>query len=299
MVHQKTTIRVISKLSSSTRAYRAGSVATLPLLLLALPSLAGVCYAADSSPWDKGQRSAVRLITASATDGGSNPVLRAGVEIRLNKGWKTYWRYPGDSGVPPRFSFARSENVRDVTVKWPSPHRFSDESGQSIGYKEYVVFPLAVQPADPARPVTLRLDLDYAICEKLCVPAEAKVEVELSPGRTVHDPVLAVAEGRVPKRSAVGGATGLAITAVRQDVPGRVTVDVTAPGMAEVDLFAEGPTPEWALPLPEPVEGAPAGAKRFSFALDGLPPGARAAGAVLTLTAVGPQTAIEATYRLD
>jgi DsbC/DsbD-like thiol-disulfide interchange protein len=296
MQHQKNTLshRVIDTLRAKYRAPIVRAAAALPLLLVAIPS-----HAADASPWDKGERSAVRLIAASGPEGGASPTLRAGVEIRLNKGWKTYWRYPGDSGVPPRFSFARSENVKGVAVKWPAPHRFSDGGGFSIGYKDHVIFPLAVEPADQAKPVTLRLDLDYAICEKLCVPAEAKAELELSPARTSHDAALAMADGRVPKPVTIGGRTAFTFTAVRQDVPGRVTVDVSAPGIAELDLFAEGPTPEWALPLPEPVGGAPSGTKRFSFALDGLPPGARAAGAVLTLTAVAPQGAIEATYRLD
>jgi DsbC/DsbD-like thiol-disulfide interchange protein len=266
----------------------------VPLLLLAAP-----CEAADASPWDKGQQSAVRLIAASALESGSNPTFRAGIEIRLHKGWKTYWRYPGDSGVPPRFSFVRSENVKAVAIKWPAPHRFSDEGGQSIGYKEHVIFPLSVEPVDARKPVTLRLDLDYAICEKLCVPAEARAELELAPERTIHDATLAVAEARVPKRSAVGDTATFSIKAVRRDSPGRITVDVTAAGTADVDLFAEGPTAEWALPLPDTIAGAPAGTRRFSFALDGLPPGARAAGATLTLTAVAPQAAIEATYRLD
>jgi DsbC/DsbD-like thiol-disulfide interchange protein len=276
------------------RAQIAAGAAALPLLVLAVPS-----HAADASPWDKGQHSSVRLIAASAADGGSNPTFRAGVEIRLNKGWKTYWRYPGDSGVPPRFSFARSVNVKAVAVRWPAPHRFSDELGQSIGYKEHVVFPLAVAPVDAAKPVTLRLDLDYAICEKLCIPAEGKAELALSATRSSHDAALAVAEARVPKRTTVGDGAGFSIAAVRREQPGRVTVDVTAPGLAAVDLFAEGPTAEWALPLPDAVAGAPPGTRRFSFALDGLPPGARAGGAVLTLTAVAPQAAIEATYRLD
>jgi hypothetical protein len=73
---------------------------------------------------------------------------------------------------------------------------------------------------------------------------------------------------------------------------------VRAGGEAKVDLFAEGPTPNWALPLPDAVAGAPAGVKRFSFALDGLPSGAAADGAVLTLTAVAGDAAIEVTYRL-
>jgi hypothetical protein len=79
----------------------------------------------------------------------------------------------------------------------------------------------------------------------------------------------------------------------------RVSVDVAAPAAASVTLFAEGPAADWALPLPEPAEGAPAGLKRFTFALDGMPPGAKADGAALTLTAVAGDAAIETTFRLD
>src|SRR5947208_2924164 len=131
-------------------------------LLLAL-ALAPSAIAADASPWDGGLRSAVRLIAGISTNDGGKRLLRAGIEIRLDPGWKTYWRYPGDSGVPPRFSFARSENVERVDVLWPAPHGFTDEGGRSIGYKEDVIFPLRIVPREPAKPVVLRLDLDYAI----------------------------------------------------------------------------------------------------------------------------------------
>jgi hypothetical protein len=69
-----------------------------------------------------------------------------------------------------------------------------------------------------------------------------------------------------------------------------------------IDLFVEGPTPDWALPLPEPKDmasGGPAAMRRFSFDLDGLPPGAHAAGATLTFTAVSPTDAIEVQAHLD
>jgi hypothetical protein len=78
----------------------------------------------------------------------------------------------------------------------------------------------------------------------------------------------------------------------------RVLVDVAAPS-GTVDLFAEGPTPDWALPVPSPVAGAPAGQQRFAFELDGLPPGAKPDGATLTLTAVAGEQAVEVPYRLD
>jgi DsbC/DsbD-like thiol-disulfide interchange protein len=261
---------------------------------LALPA-----RAADASPWDDGMHSGVRLIASARRDGNSTQ-LRAGVEIRLDRGWKTYWRYPGDSGVPPRFGFARSDNVKSVAVKWPAPVRFSDDGGQSIGYKERVIFPLYVEPQDPDKPVTLRLDLDYAVCEKLCVPAEGKAElVVIAGGPTSHEAVLHAAEERVPQRRKVGDGAALSLRAVRRETSARVVVEIAAPGAGGVDLFVEGPTADWSLPLPEPVAAGPPGMRRFEFALDGLPPGATPAGAVLTFTAVAGQHAIEVAHRLD
>jgi hypothetical protein len=97
----------------------------------------------------------------------------------------------------------------------------------------------------------------------------------------------------------------LAIRAVRRETgadksgKSRILVDVIAPEHVAVDLFAEGPNPDWALPLPEPVTGAPAGMRRFAFALDGIPPGGKAEGATLRLTATAGGHAIEVTSRLD
>ena len=79
----------------------------------------------------------------------------------------------------------------------------------------------------------------------------------------------------------------------------RVVVEVAAPAGAPVDLFVEGPTPDWALPLPEPAGPATAATRRFTFDLDGLPPGAEAKGATLTLTAVSGDDAIEVPAHLD
>ena len=115
-------------------------------------------------------------------------MFRAGVEIKLKEGWKTYWRYPGDSGVPPVLDFSKSENVKAVTVLYPAPMRFPDGAGgNSIGYKDGVVLPLHVVPKDAGKPVTLDLKLDYAVCEKLCVPAEAKLELMLTGAENAND----------------------------------------------------------------------------------------------------------------
>src|SRR6476619_7930657 len=123
--------------------------------------------AADESPWNEDVRSAVRLIAGS--NKADDAVLRAGIEVKLRPGWKTYWRYPGDSGVPPHFDFSGSENLKTATVLYPAPHLFTDETGQTLGYKERVIFPVVVSPQQAGKPVRLRLKIDYAVCEKLCV----------------------------------------------------------------------------------------------------------------------------------
>jgi DsbC/DsbD-like thiol-disulfide interchange protein len=256
--------------------------------------------AADASAWDGGTRAAMRLI-AGATPQKTSGALRAGVEIRLGPGWKTYWRYAGDSGVPPRFGFDRSENVENVAVLFPAPHGFTDEGGDSIGYKDSVIFPLRVLPRDSTKPVLLRLDLDYAVCLNLCVPVAAKAELAL-PGDGGKDAALAASEARVPQAVGLGESGKFAIQSIRRDDSGarpRIIVDVVAPADTKLELFAEGPTPDWSLPIPKPVTDAPPGLRRFAFDLDGLPPGASPHGATLRLTAVSPDAAIAVETRLE
>lgn len=270
----------------------------VPLMLAPLPA---VTAAPDASPWDTGNYASMRLIAGQAIRDANTTIHRAGVQIRLKPGWKTYWRYPGDSGLPPRFDFAGSENVRDVSVRWPAPQRFAVGGEFSIGYEGEVIFPLHITALEPAQPTTLRLHLDFAVCEKLCVPVDAKAELVLTGAATPYDAVLAAAEARVPKPAAIGEGP-FSVRAVRREPgrPSRVVVDLAVPsGREGVDLFVEGPTPDWTLPLPQLVTAAGAGVKRFVFQLDGVPSGIRPEGALLRLTAVAGPDAIEVLYRLD
>src|SRR3974390_1665234 len=147
----------------------------LGLVLTALMSLpAAKARAEDAAPWQKAAHSAVRLLAGSR----SGPVLLGGCAVQLEPHWKTYWRTSGDSGVPPRFDFSKSDNVEAVTVLWPAPTRFDDgASGYSVGYHDQVVLPLRIVAKTVDKPVTLRADINYAVCEKLCIPVEANVEL--------------------------------------------------------------------------------------------------------------------------
>src|SRR5271166_2120145 len=108
----------------------------------------------DASSWDGDARGAVRLIAGSSREGASAP-MPAGIEIRLGPGWHTYWRYPGDAGVPPRFDFAGSRNVKAVTVLGRAPKRIREQGLSAIGYTRDVILPLLVVPQDRAQPTTL------------------------------------------------------------------------------------------------------------------------------------------------
>src|SRR5262249_3974534 len=179
----------------------------------ALTALAAVprttaANAADSSTWDGDARSAMRLLAGSA--GTDRAALRAGIELRLGNGWRAYWRSPGDSGAPARFDFSKSTNVKSVAVRWPAPHRFTDENGASIGYKNGVLLPLDIVPTDPKQPVTLRLTLEYAICEKLCIPATGSATLAV-PTPSSFDRALAAAAAHVPREATLGSSDALAV----------------------------------------------------------------------------------------
>ena len=289
-----------------------GASHRLTFAAIALVCAGGVptAQAQSTSAWEGELHAAARLISGGALDSGGANLLRAGLEIRLDPGWKTYWRYPGDSGVPPTLDFSGSENVKSVTALWPAPLLFADGAGgRSIGYLNDVVLPLRIVPEDAAKASSLRVKLGYAICGNLCVPAEANLHLTLSGKAGADEPQLVAAEARVPRRVPLGAASGandgLAVRSVHRETAGareRVVVEVASPKGTPVDLFVEGPTTDWALPLPEPQSVAPdnaAGLLRFTFDLDGLPPGAVAKGAALTFTAVSPTDAIEVQTRLD
>src|SRR5262245_22029868 len=138
------------------RLRRSAGLRVVGLCAIGLMAAAGAAAAEDASRWDGDARSAVRLIAGSSRHGDS-AALRAGLEIRVKPGWHTYWRYPGDAGVPPRFDFAGSQNVKAVDVLWPAPQAIPEEGLTVIGYTDNVILPLAVVPQNRAKPVTLRL----------------------------------------------------------------------------------------------------------------------------------------------
>ncbi|WP_162180388.1 protein-disulfide reductase DsbD domain-containing protein [Methylocapsa aurea] len=199
----------------------------------------------------------MRLIAVN--QGPAQGFYRAGAEIRLDPGAITYWRTPGEAGAPPVFDFEGSENVADVAVLYPVPTRI-DESGTEVyGYRQEVIFPLHVTPKDGARPALLALTLKFAVCERICLPAQAEANLPLAPLKGVvtggagggQEAALAMAEATVPARlTAMERDAKIAIARDRgQQAPTwRLTIQNRETKPAEEaqdplmqDLFAEAP----------------------------------------------------------
>src|SRR3979411_1484345 len=220
-------------------------------------SLAIEAPAQDASRWQRAAPSAVRVLAGSR----SGAVLLGGIAFQLQPGWHTYWRNPGDSGVPPRIDFSKSENIEAVTILWPAPTKFADGAGgTSLGYQKQVVLPLRIVAKKADRPVTLRADINYAVCEKLCIPVEASAELPFTSVASTEDSALSAALDTVPKPASVGDPNPLTIRDVKRDGKASVLVDVISPDGQQVSLFVEGPTPDWALPVPKLLEPSPPGA---------------------------------------
>jgi DsbC/DsbD-like thiol-disulfide interchange protein len=242
--------------------------------LLAPPALAADAFSTD---WTAGAKHEARLIAA----GGD----LAGFEIRLKPGAITYWRDPGDSGVPPTFDFAGSDNVEAVEPLFPAPKRIKEaDGGQAFGYDGGVIFPLRVRPRDAAKPVTLALHADFAVCEKVCLPAKARLKLTLpaaaSPYAGAVDAALAAVPRAVaPKEFGEFSPTGgesWRLCAAHEEGAAR-------------DLFVEPPEGWWLTASPT---GAEPGRDCFTIALRDKPKDA-ALPVALRLTLTGGAGPVE------
>jgi DsbC/DsbD-like thiol-disulfide interchange protein len=191
----------------------------------------------SASAWANAPKSAARLIAAPAGEGA----YRAGIEIKLAPATITYWRSPGESGVPPVFDFSHSSNLRGAEVSFPAPKRIDEGGSDVFGYEGGIVLPVRVTPQEAGKPVDLVLDLDYAACEKICLPVHARLQLGLPAKEASETPALVAAEAMVPRRlSADEVAQDVAIAPVTgADKPTwRLTWRGGAPAQ---DLFAEPP----------------------------------------------------------
>ena len=267
--------------------------------LLAAFGLVSSARAQVSSPWSQGHQSRARLV-AGGPDG---PAHLAGVEIGLTPGYKTYWRMPGESGLPPVFDWSKAINVAAIDVLWPAPAWFEDAGGVSYGYKKGVLLPVRVTPRDPGRPVELALTLTYGVCKDICIPAQADLRLTISDkADDAQRAAIHSALRRVPARQPLGAGQDVAIKAVGPDRADRqqgLDVEIRAPAGSEPRLFVEGPD-GWYPAASGPMRPKPAQPGAGTFAVRIYERPSEASGPVpLRLTLVAGDRAVETEVSLD
>jgi DsbC/DsbD-like thiol-disulfide interchange protein len=139
------------------------------------------------------------LAELEVLDGGvtKRGTYMAALRLTLPDGWKTYWRSPGEAGIPPEFSWRGSRNLGAVSFTWPAPEVFATDGLRSIGYLDELVLPLEITPADPGKPVRLKGRMEFGVCKDVCVPADAAFDhrVDAEAGR---NPAIAAAMASRP-----------------------------------------------------------------------------------------------------
>lgn len=176
------------------------AVAALALALLAAPWAAAQAIVSSGESFIE-----ARLVPGRAEPDGTR---MAGLVIDLAPEWKTYWRSPGGAGIPPEFDWSGSANLAAAEVLWPRPDVFESFGIETLGYSENVVFPIRLTPADPARPIAVRLGLSLGVCRDLCVLEETELSADIAPGAPEEGAgLVAAAEASVPRPAAELGLT--------------------------------------------------------------------------------------------
>ncbi len=161
--------------------FRAGAVSQtrmwtrlLPALLVTVAAAPALAAATDWQELAPGVRA--RLI---ASDRLADGFTLAGLELVMPAGTKTYWRVPGETGIPAEFDFSASAGTGAPQVHWPYP-----QIDRSQGYLDYVyygtlVVPIEVEIAADAQGAVLAADVTLGICSDICVPAAASFSLPL------------------------------------------------------------------------------------------------------------------------
>lgn len=165
----------------------------------------------------------------------------AGLHLKLAPGWKTYWRAPGDAGIPPLFRWS-GRGAQDVAVHWPAPIVFHQSGMRSVGYSDDVILPLTVTVSGG---VSARLDgeIELGICEDVCIPATVSVSATLPADAARPDPLIAAALASLPLSGAEAGIGAVRCTVSIDDGALGLRTVIDMPGSGPVDTVIETKDP--------------------------------------------------------
>ena len=256
------------------------------VLTVALSTLSQPSFGFETA-WVDLDFSRARLISASGAVGESATV-RLGLQIEMKPGFKTYWRSPGDAGIPPRFDWSGSGNIAEARVRWPAPERFVLGGFNTFGYANEVVLPIEVELAAPGYALNARLQVVYGVCRDICVLGEAEFDLAIpvgASGRTPHHDLIDWFDRRVPTTvaSAVDISSARLTKIDDHDVIEIVAVAVIGSGFDQPDILVEG-IEDVALPKPQIAVEPDRRRARIIYQLPASTPASNLAERTVTLT---------------
>lgn len=203
--------------------------------------LSAVAALSAVSDTHNGPTTTMKLITAENGVAPTTRFLSAGLHIKLEEGWKAYWRSPGEVGLPPEIDWTGSTNLDNVEMIWPAPTRFRAFGIENFGYEKEVTLPLNVTLKEPGAPAELRAKVFLLVCEDICIPEEAELSLSLPLGSGIDTSsagLIAAAAAQVPESIEQSNVT---LTSVAFDAEGKsLVVEAQNPlGWQSPDIFPE------------------------------------------------------------
>lgn len=208
-------------------------------LSMALFSSMGEVQAAQSE-WVAADYMKARLIAAdSDTDGEAQGGVDLAVQLQVDEGWHTYWRSPGEAGLPLRFDWTGSQNMSDFAVSWPVPRRFDEFGMQTFGYKGNVVLPVSFAREDVQGKLSVVLNLNAMVCKDICIPQSFLLKLDIAAGKVGRSNAALIDFGQ-RKVPVVGALEGVEIASIVVGPEALVVNAVIADFDAgQLDLFVE------------------------------------------------------------
>ncbi|NZD60259.1 cytochrome C biogenesis protein [Rhizobium sp. WYCCWR 11290] len=214
-------------------------------LLIAIVSVAAALVPfysahAEMSAWAENEGGRMRLVALAPDAGGK---IRAALQIEPKPGWITYWKEPGNSGIPPQITIAAESGVTLDAIAYPVPKHFFKGAIEDIAYEAPVTLPLSLTAVGKG-PVTIDAVAFIGICKDICIPFQANFQLKLGPAIQSHpqeEAILQAADARLPKPPSQDfDVTAHAMSPDRKTL----SLDLVLPGegKAAPDIIVTGPS---------------------------------------------------------
>jgi DsbC/DsbD-like thiol-disulfide interchange protein len=235
--------------------------------------LLSLALVALSLPAPASARTPQEMVSVSILPGwlDADGTRMAALRFELAPGWKTYWRAPGEAGIPPRFDWRGSRNVAAVEILWPTPQQTTTNGLRTIGYAHDVVLPVRITPARAGQPMSLSGDLEIGVCNDICVPVETEVSLDLPLGAGDRDPRIAAALASRPYSAAEAGVGAVAcrVAPVEGGMELSVEIEMARMGAQEMVVVESGDPDLWVAQADTVREGARVSARTKIYHVDG------------------------------